>query len=770
MNNKSLKIFLKVILLFAVSYNISFAENCDLFVSQVQSTDNEEFCYIESKGCGFQQALNIAMENDQKRKICITAGEFNINERLYYFAKEGSQGNLEIIGSTDENGNPITVLNGNNTVRILTIDTCIWNGQTCTFSNPEAVIYIKNLIFKNGNSSYDGGGLRIYSKNAYIKIENVIFENNNALRHGGGLLVWAPEGKISIKKAFFKDNIAAYYGGGYVLWTEKGNINIKDLKVEKNKSQLGGGGFVFSKEGNISVENISVKENLSLGRSGGIEVYSEKGNIAIENSNFYKNSANSLAGGILVWSKYGNISIDNDSFKENNSNSNGGGAFVRTETGKIVLNSNLFYRNKSKNSGGGAYIYNSDTGEIILTNNVFSEDETLKYDGGNSFIYSKNGKVYIVNNTFYGGNSPNSSGRLLLWLPRSSSKGFIYNNIFWQGNSSQNMDIGIVKSRTTEVKLYNNLLSCSVPNGTGFCLALTNLENYYYGNNISQNPLFKEEPSDLHIEIGSPAIDKGDNNAPYIPNKDKDGNPRIKGSAVDIGAYEYQEGGSNEEISYQGKIFVYPNVFKFGYVYLNEKRTGVIFVLNQGNGLLNIEDIYLVEDNDFHIEDNQCAAKGVLQEGEFCKIYVSFTPTEVGLRKTILRIKSSDQENPQVDVLLKGIGISSEIPETPDKKLTIDFGNIPINSQAVKTIKIENIGNAPMKIYSVTLSGRDKNNFHINETCSNTVLSPNEKCDITIKFIPKSAGDKRAKLTLLTNVPDKPRIKIILKGKGIQGG
>jgi hypothetical protein len=58
--------------------------------------------------------------------------------------------------------------------------------------------------------------------------------------------------------------------------------------------------------------------------------------------------------------------------------------------------------------------------------------------------------------------------------------------------------------------------------------------------NISLDPLFVDAPNDdYHLTAGSPVIDAGDNNAPELPNTDKDGNYRIMNCMVDMGAYEY---------------------------------------------------------------------------------------------------------------------------------------------------------------------------------------------------------------------------------------
>ena len=56
---------------------------------------------------------------------------------------------------------------------------------------------------------------------------------------------------------------------------------------------------------------------------------------------------------------------------------------------------------------------------------------------------------------------------------------------------------------------------------------------------IDADPFFAD--SDGRLSAGSPCIDAGDNLAPSLPGTDKDGNPRIIGLAIDMGAYEFQE-------------------------------------------------------------------------------------------------------------------------------------------------------------------------------------------------------------------------------------
>jgi hypothetical protein len=59
--------------------------------------------------------------------------------------------------------------------------------------------------------------------------------------------------------------------------------------------------------------------------------------------------------------------------------------------------------------------------------------------------------------------------------------------------------------------------------------------------NISTDPQFvKPAANKYQLKSTSPAINSGDNSAPYLPAKDLRGKPRIVGETVDMGVYEFQ--------------------------------------------------------------------------------------------------------------------------------------------------------------------------------------------------------------------------------------
>jgi hypothetical protein len=105
--------------------------------------------------------------------------------------------------------------------------------------------------------------------------------------------------------------------------------------------------------------------------------------------------------------------------------------------------------------------------------------------------------------------------------------------------------------------LYSNFYGV-VPNQVDYsgndvqfcCIApQTTYGSYNYGiNNFTNAPLFVNPTNNFHLQPSSPCINAGKNIYASGTN-DLDGNPRIAGGTVDIGAYEYQS--PQSVISYQ---------------------------------------------------------------------------------------------------------------------------------------------------------------------------------------------------------------------------
>jgi len=135
-----------------------------------------------------------------------------------------------------------------------------------------------------------------------------------------------------------------------------------------------------------------------------------------------------------------------------------------------------------------------------------------------------------------------------------SSYPIIRNSIIWNNGSSSNNIYNYVYLYIA----YSYSLVDGVTDDTGGGLILA-----------GKDPLFVDVTGgNLHLQAGSPCINVGSNTffaAGQTPNlssvtTDLDGNPRIVGSAIDLGAYEYPDAtGILHVTSDNSSISVYPN-------------------------------------------------------------------------------------------------------------------------------------------------------------------------------------------------------------------
>jgi len=271
---------------------------------------------------------------------------------------------------------------------------------------------------------------------------------------------------------------------------------------------------------------------------------------SVEGLTFQNGNASTVTtGGGLYASALGNnmTSITNNTFTGNTATGSGGGVYVQNYSSSytVTLTNNTFTNNTATNgNGGGAYVAYShpdSIGSATLTNNTFTGNTAT--NGGGSYLsggrYLSSEGVTLTNNTLTGNTAEAEGGGVWLKLNDNNNPGNLYNNIIWNNTAPEGADLYIDNTGDdpffpVTVKLFNNDFDQS-SSGTyisePFTIDPSNLDN--------ANPLFVGS-GDYHLTASSPCINTGDNDAPDLPSTDKDGNPRIIGGTVDMGAYEFE--------------------------------------------------------------------------------------------------------------------------------------------------------------------------------------------------------------------------------------
>lgn len=234
----------------------------------------------------------------------------------------------------------------------------------------------------------------------------------------------------------------------------------------------------------------------------------------------------------------------------------------------------------SPSHGGGIHIENSsgETNASPVIANCFIYGNTASYGGGGIYIGASSYAV-ITNNTIQNNTAERGGG---IYCDFGSHPLLIANNII-AGNTAQDEGGGVEIAGNVTLFANNTIVANAVTNsgaiggglycGFGSSTNLNNIiafntggggvyvgeffngqfdYNCVYANtssnyaglspgthDVSTNPLFVDFTNgDYHLTLGSPCIDAGKDSVVYAGAVDLDGQPRIQGIHVDIGADE----------------------------------------------------------------------------------------------------------------------------------------------------------------------------------------------------------------------------------------
>jgi parallel beta-helix repeat protein/predicted outer membrane repeat protein len=369
----------------------------------------------------------------------------------------------------------ITITNGN---------AVFGGGIYCDNSSP----VIANCTIKD---SFGGG---IYCKNGSSPtIKNCTITRNTTEGPGGG--IFATDSNLVIINSTVTSNWAEQSPGGGFFASDS-NLTITNCTISSNKADWGGAIYCYRGSG-LKITNCTITGN-STGWGGAI--FCSHISPVIINCTIKDNTAENNGGAIACY--FSNLTIANCTIAGNSADY--GGGIFSLYTSHNMTNS-IVNGNFAKSDGGG--MFNMHYSQLLINNCTFAENLATN---GNALAFDSNDPVapssLQANNCILAGDGNE------IWNNDNSAISISYSNVQtgWPGQGNLDTDPCFIVPGFWD------------SNGTP---TDANDDFWIEGN--------------YHLLPTSPCIDAGDPNYVPGPNEtDLEGNPRIGGGRVDIGAHE----------------------------------------------------------------------------------------------------------------------------------------------------------------------------------------------------------------------------------------
>ena len=277
---------------------------------------------------------------------------------------------------------------------------------------------------------------------------------------------------------------------------------------------------------NVTLDGLTI----TAGQSGdGAGLYSAFANMTVVACTFSNNEGSTGAGARFA----GTATLTSCTFTNNFGTFAGGGHF----SGAATLTGCTFVGNVANNGGGATF-----NAAVTLVNCTFANNHADQIGGGVRFLHGGT----VINSTFYNNTVGNFGGGIIVYF--NTNNPFILQNSILIGNrvfSVQNTNAANI------VTLQNNLIAGGAAGigysnpGTGVITEENTTDqsdaSVVFASTDAMNANY------LRLKTGSPAVNAGNNaylnnGTPANPDDDiktdAEGNARIQGGTVDLGAYE----------------------------------------------------------------------------------------------------------------------------------------------------------------------------------------------------------------------------------------
>ncbi|EST55604.1 hypothetical protein T458_07720 [Brevibacillus panacihumi W25] len=350
----------------------------------------------------------------------------------------------------------------------------------------------------NGTGNHQiGGGM--YNRVSHPKLHNVTIRGNTATTGGGMANDYS---NPVLESVTIRDNRSTESAGG--IDNNFSSPLLTDVLILDNTAAEYAGGIQNS-GGEPKLTNVEISGNKAIAYDGG-GIYNWNSNPVLSNVTIRRNKAKS--GGGMANLQLSRPVLNHVTISENEATQNTGGG-IDNNNSHPVLTHVTVQANKAGTTGGGIQNFKSSP---VLTNVLMVSNQAKS--GGGGMHSSNDSRPVLTNVTISGNNSTSGYGGL---GHSNSSTTSLRNSIVW-GNSKTNANI-------QELEIGNSLVNSPDPK-----FLLVQQGNY-------------------RLQSDSPAIGAGSseyyerNQTPDLSGiiTDMDGNPRLIGEEMDMGAYEFQD-------------------------------------------------------------------------------------------------------------------------------------------------------------------------------------------------------------------------------------
>ncbi|HEU4392233.1 MAG TPA: choice-of-anchor D domain-containing protein [Solirubrobacterales bacterium] len=208
-----------------------------------------------------------------------------------------------------------------------------------------------------------------------------------------------------------------------------------------------------------------------------------------------------------------------------------------------------------------------------------------------------------------------------------------------------------------------------------------------------------------------------------------------------------------------------PSVYDFGVQQVNRGNSSNVQLFNSGEAPIQIGSIGVggPDTNNFGTGYSDCFAPGGrwLAPGDSCNVQVYFNPYDTVSYEAQLQAQAYGET---FTAELTGSGGRAIVAPADNP---VDFGAVTAGSAGpVETITLTNSGNLPGNFFIAVIAGGDSASFQmLDEDCSAAPVMPAGTCTVHVRFNPRSAGPKSARLALFGD--DDGGTMVVLNGEGI---